>query len=240
VSQKSRSAGGPEWRDEWARVLEAAKLRPAMFIGGTKAGHWYAVREPLRLVWQAYAVREPLSASVHLSPTQYLVRCFAGPLVRPIQRMFKFGDTPVLGGGWAEPLGRIRSDRSRRITGAQSPLRGWRDRFGSATGPLLDSPMMPRYLARRFAIGYRVDGGMWCQTFESGWPCSAPALVTDDSPVGMIAAGELDSQWFTGLPFGLDEVAKLDAMEHVSVEWHDRDDILPDGTLSVDTVRGWI
>jgi hypothetical protein len=100
--------------------------------------------------------------------------------------------------------------------------------------------MYPLVLARRFAIGYRVDKGMWCQTFDKGWPQSNPCLLAAPSPVGLLAAAELDAEWFTGLPFGEKDVQALAAMPQVTVEWHPNDDLLPDGPLMVESVRHWI
>jgi hypothetical protein len=228
------------WHEQRATWLETARRRPAMFIGATETAHRLAVREPLRLVWEAKAFRKPTSAFVLLSPTQYVVRCYTGPLVRPIQQMFSWGDKPVLDEGWQETHDRIVDERTYRILNDLPRLRGWRDRFGSATGPRLSSPMFPLWLAQRFAIGYRVDIGMWCQTFENGWPQSEPRLLTVPSPVGLLAAAQLDAQWFPGLPFNEKDVALLATMPHVTVEWHTSDDLLSDIPLSVETVRGWL
>ncbi len=228
------------WREQRAASLEMAKQHPAMFITEPTKAHRFAVREPLRLVWGAKAFRRPVSAFILLSPTQYVVRCYTGPLVRPIQQMFPWGNTPVLDDGWGEPGNRIVNERTYRILNDLSRLRGWRDHFGSSTGPRLNSPMAPVWLAQRFAIGYCVDTGIWCQTFEKGWPQSEPHLLTDPSSVGLLVAAKLDAEWFTGLPFGEKEVAVLAAMPHVTVEWHGTDDLLPDGPLSTESVRAWI
>lgn len=228
------------WREQWAKHLEAARLRPAMFISEVATAHRFAVREPLRLVWVAQAFRKPVSATVLLSPTQYVVRCYTGPLVRPIQSMFSFADKPILDEGWHEHRKGIQDEYVHRIMNDLPRLRGWRKRFGCSTGPSLNSPMYPLVLARRFAIGYHVDQGMWCQTFDKGWPQSEPRLLTDPSSVGLLAAAELDAEWFTGLPYGEKEVAGLTAMPNVTIEWHDTDDLLPDGPLSIEHVQDWI
>jgi hypothetical protein len=154
--------------------------------------------------------------------------------------MFSFENAPVIGEGWRELREQITNEYVSRIFNDLPGLRGWRKWFGSSTGPKLNSPMYPLVLARRFAIGYRVDKGMWCQTFEAGWPQSEPCLITDPSPVGLFVAAELDAQWFKGLPFGEKEAAGLAAMPHVTVKCHPTDDLLPDGPLSLDHVREWI
>lgn len=208
-----------------------------MYIGPTAAAHLHAVWEPLRLVWKAQAFRRPQSARVLLSPTQFVVRCDTGPLVRPIQQMFSFGDKPLLDEGWKEVREQIRREPVSRIFNDRPPLRGWRKYFGCPTGPTLGSPMYRQVLARRFAIGYRVDQGMWCQTFENGWPLSDTRLLKDPSPVGLFVAAELDAQWFTGLPFGTRNVEVLAATPYVTVQWHEADDLLPDGPLSIDYIK---
>ncbi len=154
--------------------------------------------------------------------------------------MFPWGDTPVLDGGWHKPHNHIIDERSYRLFYDLPRLRGWRDRFGSSTGPTLYSPLHPLVLAQRFAIGYRVDRGMWCQTFQNGWPVSTPSRLLVPSSVGLLAAAELDPQWFTGLPFGEKEVAILAGMPHVTVAWHGKDDLLPVGSLLMEIVQDWI
>jgi hypothetical protein len=91
--------------------------------------------------------------------------------------------------------------------------------------------MMPVSLARRFSVGYRVDAGMWFQSSEHGWPKAEPCLLTEPSPVGLFVAAELDDTYFTGLPFGPADVAVLEGIPNVTVEWHENDDLFDDGRM---------
>ena len=89
-----------EWKRHWSEVLANARQRPPRFIGPQDRAHIIAIREPLRLVWEAKAFRNPVSASVLRSPHQYIVHCMTGPLLRPIQRTFSFQGARVIGEDW--------------------------------------------------------------------------------------------------------------------------------------------
>lgn len=221
-----------QWEQEWRENIKAAKLRPAMFVGGTATAHKYALSEPLRLVWEAKAFRRPQSASILLSPHQYVLRCFTGPLVRPIQKMFSWEGKRILPEGWFEAMRPLSDAWVDSILQDLPRLRGWRKSFGCSTGPRLDSPMYAFLLARRFIIGYRVDDGMWCQTFESGWPQTVPFLVKEPSPVGLLVAAELEKEWFQDLPFSESDAQLPPSRSYANVEWHTQDDLIGADSLT--------
>ncbi|MDQ2731956.1 MAG: hypothetical protein M3Y56_09875 [Armatimonadota bacterium] len=246
-----------DWERKWGDILLSAKRHPALFIDHLQAAHLHAVHETLRLVWLGKVFERAVSATVFLSPTQYVVRCLTGPLLPIIQEFFPFNGERLLSDGWCMPWDvppEVEESLRRRL-----PKGSW---FGGPTGPWLSSPMNPLYLARRFGICIRTEAGLWSQGFEKGWPESRPFLVDDDSPVGLLAAGELDPEWFTGLPFRADDAERLLSISyenpgsqapgnlpledgiyhfrHVTIEWHSEDDLLGEDAWFPDGLRRWL
>ena len=222
------------WEQRWREMLQLAARRPTMFIGSQDQGHRYPISDALKLVGKAQAFSHPVRTIVALSPTQYVVRCESGPLLPAIEKLIEWKGKRVLTDEWNGIGEKIMDGRTRR------PLKGWRYAFTGPIGPRLGSPTNPVVFAHRLIYGVRTRAGLRCQAFEAGWPTSVPFIITDPSPMGLITAAALDSQWYTGLPFGEREVEAWGAMPNVSVQWHPQDDLLDDLSMSPDGVRQWL
>jgi hypothetical protein len=88
------------------------------------------------------------------------------------------------------------------------------------------------YLADRGVLALRTSAGLWCQSYDQGWPTTPPYLVTDTGhDIGLMVAAALNPQWCTGLPYTLEAVQEAipeAARPFVTVEWHPEDDLLPE------------
>jgi hypothetical protein len=92
------------------------------------------------------------------------------------------------------------------------------------------SPLL--YLADRGALAIRTRAGLWCQSYEQGWPTTPPYLVTEAGHgVGLMMAVALNPQYCPGLPFTREAVEQIipeAARPQVTLEWHEEDDLVPD------------
>jgi hypothetical protein len=228
------------WKVEWHTRLEMAKKYPALFTGSETGGHRNAVNGPLRLVWEAKAFRDPRKTTLHLSPTQYIVQCNTGPLLHPIQKMYKFGRKRMLWDEWHEVDNKLHDEMWGRLVENRPRLRGWRRSFTSCCGVRLWHPMTPVGLAHRFAIAYNTDEGFWCQSFEEGWPTGDPFLIAKTSPTGLFVAGALNPEWFTGLPFTAEDTEIWSAQPYLSIEWHPVDDLVGSECLRPEGLNQWL
>jgi hypothetical protein len=71
-----------QWKAERDWILQAAKKRPAMWLGPKDQEHLIAIQATLGLVWIAKILRQAQQATVFLSPHQFVIRCESGPLLR--------------------------------------------------------------------------------------------------------------------------------------------------------------
>jgi len=241
----------------WAEVREHAQTRPAMYVGNQATAHRTAIVECLRLVWQAKVFRHPQSVRIDLSPRQYIVRAMAGPLIRPIQQIYTFGNGETLSYPWGDQnrayFSRVAQEDEQCgiVFSKMRHRRGWRYCFSGPTGPRLGEPGYSFTLARRGAWGLRTDDGLWCEAYQEGAPVGKPFLLSEPSPVGLVVAADLDPQWFTGLPFTEEDVQKFadTSYRHVITtriqkpspnwtygeivtRWHPNDDLVSDRTLT--------
>ncbi len=255
----------PSLIDAWSEMLQHARSRPSMWIGDSATAHRHLVNVPFRLVWQARLFRKPQRVRVDLSTHQCVVRCDTGPLIRLVQRMLDFPGGRMLGDAWANES---RADNA-RFHAEQTALgvpfdngkykRSWRYSFSGPTGPRLDWVASNALLARRLSWGLRTDQGLWCQSFDGGWPLGAPFLVENASPVGLIVLTDLDPRWWTGLPYKIEDVAQLQGSSHrqqgledrwkpeppwttgeIVVEWHAGDSLRTEGPLTAEELRRWL
>jgi hypothetical protein len=84
--------------------------------------------------------------------------------------------------------------------------------------------------AERGVLAIRSGAGLWCQSYEEGWPVNAPFRSELAGDTGLMIAASLTPDWFTGLPFTMEGVERFIpdvARSHVELEWHESDDLLP-------------
>lgn len=249
-------------RYTWEEEREHAQTRPAMYIGSQENGHTSAMREALRLVWQARVFRHPKAVTIDLSPTQYIVRAECGPLIRPIQQIFTLGNGERLSTPWREQGNKyfsqiVQEDEQRGIPFSQMRHRRvWRYCLCGPTGPRLDWPAHPYILASSLVWGLRNDEGLWCEAYKDGLPFGNPFCLRESSSIGLLVAADLDPQWFTGLPFTKNDGRIFTEMSHrpikmtewqkplpdwtpgdIIVNWHSQDNLITDETLTADGLR---
>ena len=207
----------------WVRSLAAARRRPDTYQGGGDAHLSSGVTEPLRLAWEYRALENPELATIHVSPHQYHCLCQAGPLAEPIAQQVVWSEQDLL----LTALGEMQS----RLDHMPQE---WARPFWSATAHFAGFSSL-LFLADRGALAIRTSEGLWCQTYERGWPMTPPFLAdSNHSPAGLMVTAALNPRWCPGLPFtpqavqgAIPEVAR----PHVSVRWHAEDDILPACTV---------
>jgi len=246
----------------WAEERQHAETRPAMYIGDPATAHRVAVVECLRLVWQAKVFRRIQSVTIDLSPTQYVVRVQCGPLIRAIQRNFRFGTGKTLGEPWyadnhaySEMMAREEKERGVDYRWKRWNS-GWRYCFCGPLGPRLDAPDMPFIFAHLLVWGVRTDAGMWCEGWADAAPAGKPFLCGQPSPIGLLAAAHLESQWFTGLPFTEADAQWFRDLSHrhqwshpeheprrfwtpgeIIARWHPEDDLVTSTMLTAEGLR---
>lgn len=182
-----------------------------MYVGASALGA--PIAGTLRAVWQLKALRNPTRARLLISPFQYHLRIEAGPLAGPIQRAVDWKTCDHLDLTLTRTAKEARLDRYHRSTVS----------FVSFTAPLI--------LTDRAVFAIRTDAGLWCQSYEHGWPKMPPFLLKDAAPsVGLMVAASLSPKWFPDLPYTLEAVERHIpeiARPHVTVEWHPEDDLVP-------------
>jgi hypothetical protein len=86
-------------------------------------------------------------------------------------------------------------------------------------------------LADRTVVAVRTSSGLWCQSYENGWPTRPPYRIVDAGHTdGLMVAAQLNQAYCPGLPFTPEDVERAipeAARPHVTVEWHPEDDLLP-------------
>jgi hypothetical protein len=204
------------FRQEWALRVEHARSRPTMHVGNVHTAHHLPISSALGLMWRAKAFRNPGVSHVILSPTQFLIRCEAGPLIRPIQSLYTFGGGHTLGEPWraeGQPyFERLnREDKAKGLTWSRHRCRrGWRYCFSGPTGPRLAEPSSLWPMAKRLTWGVKTNEGLWCETYEDQRPVAKPFLIPQTSKYGVFVMGDLDPALCTGLPYTQWEVTKLE------------------------------
>jgi hypothetical protein len=88
------------------------------------------------------------------------------------------------------------------------------------------------YYAERGIMAIRTSAGLWCQSYEQGWPKTPPYRVVDNPQgLGLMVATALTPEHYPGLPFTLEAVEQAipeAARPYVTIEWHPEDDLLPE------------
>jgi hypothetical protein len=92
------------WKVERDRILQAAKIRPAMYLGPQGCEHLCAIQDALGLVWIAKIFRQAQQATVFLSPHQFVIRCETGPILRSIRKILSWQGKEILTSDWSEEL----------------------------------------------------------------------------------------------------------------------------------------
>jgi hypothetical protein len=237
----SEIQGEEQWRADWQSMLESAKQRPAMYIGGLQSAHYTALFQPLNLCLRAQAFESLKNISVHLSPTQYVVIANCGPLVCEIEEMFQWReDAHDIADGWHDKMREISHKCAADFLKNGVRADGWLGEFSSSTGTGLDGPIIPGILAYRLVVSYRVSHGYWCQGYTNGWPTPRPFVFEKKSSVGLVAAASLDPEWFTGLPFVRDRAHEILAKSGVAIKWHDADDMIPSELSTEELLQKWL
>jgi hypothetical protein len=180
-----------QWKEEKDRILQAAKKRPAMWLGLKGREHLLAITETLGLVWIATVFRQARQARVFLSPHQFVIRCETGPILRSIQKILSWQGKEILTSGWGPELSQHLGPDTLR-----NHRKGWRFYHFCKTAiriPRLDG-LAP--FASRFYIGVRTKEGFWAQTFTEGMPDTPPLLISQPSSVGLLLGAALTDEWF--------------------------------------------
>jgi hypothetical protein len=234
-------------QNPWADVLRCARKRPAMYIGSEEAGHVWAVTWTMRLLWQTASFADVRRAAVRLSRKQYVLRGESGPVANGIEPLVDWEGCGVLfnellrvGGDLLRRAGdmALAESAGRAADDALEWMRRYSDEhicFGNFGHPL--------YLADRGVLAIRASAGLWCQTYEHGWPRTPPFLVQSSAPVGLVVAASLNSEYFTGLPFRLEEVEVAlpdEARPHVRLEYRPEDDLVPERLLEPANFAEWL
>lgn len=221
-------------KSQWETVLGLARLRPSMFIGGADVAHEHAIRYPLNFFWKSHTFEGPRTATVICSPTQYIVVCNSNALLQTIVDLVD----------WKQEL-LVKSFSLLReyLRGLPEPRLAWQEFLTSASGPNLEMLIQPFYLAKGFLIAFKANTGYWFQSYENGWPTTIPLLSTFSSEVGLLVAGNLNCEWFNGLPFTSSDVEELipkALRSRVTTKWHPKDDLVNILPTSVETFDNWM
>jgi len=186
----------------WGEVLTGARERPDSYIGPPSEDHFLALQAPLRYLNDVRAFERSCSLYIVCSPTQYVLRFAAGPLLKRIEDLADWNTDRML----------------IDILLNSMTMRAFQIGFWTVE------------LAERFFVGITSSAGFRCQTYREGWPTTDVLLLQESSPYSFIIAGQLTSEWFTGLPFTAEDVQKaISSRPILQITWEMRasDDLLP-------------
>ncbi len=200
-----------------------------MFIGSATNGHLHrCIADPLRLIWEKRLFARPRDAVLIASSDQIHLRCRCGPMRAGIASMVQWDTCDVL-------IRELWDVQRKALHSASGPLRLLQDPTLHLAGFAL-----PLCLADLGAIGIRTRTGLWCQTYQAGWPTTAPFLVpAGRSGTGLMIAAALPARWFTGLPFtaaSIESTIPDAARQHVAVVWHEASQVIHPCTRSADCI----
>lgn len=191
----------------WGDMLTLARNRPTMFIGNRLEAHVLALGGAIRYLTTTLPFLGPLSIHITCAPTQYIVRCTAGPLLEVIEHAVDWNEDRML------------------IDLLQDPY------FNRTQGVTCQYGIHAVYLSKRFFVGIASQLGFRYQTYQNGWPTTDVLLSKDATSYSFVIAAQLTSEWFTGLPFKQNELqATINEYRSIKVTWEMRvsDTILPD------------
>lgn len=255
-----------QWKEERDRILQAAKKRPAMYLGHKDYGYRVAIQEILGLVWIAKVFRQAQQATVFLSPHQFIIRCETGPILHSIQNILSWRGKELLTSGWGEEL----SQHLGPLT-VINDRRGWRFYHFCKTAIRVSHLDLLAPFASRFYIGVRTKEGFWAQTFTEGLPDTPPLLISQSSSVGLLLGAALTDEWFK-LPIVEEEIRNslyfpLDAsafrkvppgrgeggsewkytmrkrnifFPNTEVKWRESDSLIADSSDSAEEIKQWL
>jgi hypothetical protein len=217
------------------------RLPLAIWMGHPPTAHLDALCAAIRLLWIAQPYRAPLAARLAVTPTQFLTVCSAGSLSPMIARTMSGALT-------VRPISSnlsIAADEVSEFLALTHPFgpARWQAAFTRANGPLLDVIGMHYYLLRRAVLWMRLGRTGRCQAYEAGVPQEPPRRGKLPADAALILGEELDETIYPGLPFTPEAVAAAlpeEARPHVTLEWHERDDILPSPWPSGAALLEWL
>jgi hypothetical protein len=221
--------------DPWVKILRVACEKPEFYIGPRPIAHLIPITQLLSLTWETKAFVTSGAATLAFSRTQCLARCEIGPLISQIEGLMDWENSDIL-------FDDLLSAGRRLVLKAREEEEEWLEPFRSPTfgfgqfGAAL-------YLADRGLLAIRTRAGLWCQAYERGWPTTAPVLLQNDSPVGMVMAAALSPEIFTGLPYTSEQVEAAvpkAAQSHVRLEYRPTDDLVTEHILRPAHVRDWL
>lgn len=189
---------GLEYTRNWGEVLTGARESPRDCISAPSE----ELKAPLRYLNDVRVFEHSRSLSIACSPTQYVIRLAAGPLLKKIEHLADWNTDRML----------------IDILINTMPLRAFQIGF------------WPVLLAERFFVGITSEAGFRCQTYRDGWPTTEVLLLRERSSYSFIIAGQLTSKWFPGLPFTEEDVQKaISSRPNLQITWEMRasDDLLP-------------
>jgi hypothetical protein len=197
-----------QWKEEKDRILQAAKKRPAMWLGPKGREYLNAIQDALGLVWIAKVFRQAQQATVFLSPHQLVIRCETGPILRSIQKILSWQGKEILTSEWSKELSEHLGPDTFR-----NHRKGWRFYHFCKTGVRISRLDILAPFASRFYIGIRTKEGFWAQTFTEGTPDTPPLLISQPSSVGLLLGAVLTDEWFK-LPLVEEEVRNSLYLSH--------------------------
>jgi hypothetical protein len=211
-SSSTNNFGAGDTELKWDDVLTNARRRPGVFIGSPSDAHLEALRGAITFLIVTRPFEQPFAVHIVCSPTQYVFRCSAGPLLKVIERSVEWNTDRML-------VDLLRDPHFNRTQGTP---------FGFG--------MHPVHLAERFFVGIASRSGFRHQTYREGWPTTDVLVLEEKSPYSFVIAGQLTPEWFTGLPFRWKDVkAVVTEFPSVHITWEMRssDDILPQNSDSM-------
>jgi hypothetical protein len=224
--------------DPLVEALRGVALRPGMYTGDTERGHLTPVRHSLELLWEKGAFAEPRHSLIVVSPHQVHLLHHSGPVAETIERIVPWERADLL----FLSIDEFPADRSMLDE-------RW-DRFYGGPHGGFGNFAMALWVAEYGALAVRTSAGLWCQAYRRGWPVMPPRLLVDsDSRTGLMLAASFSPRWFSGLPYSpesIDACIRQAARPHVTVEWHDDDDIIrachPDSAclLHEENLHSWL
>jgi hypothetical protein len=209
------------WSKRLVDLREYVKVRPSMILGALDMAHLtLGIHRPLRLMYDKPTFENPESALLRVSPSQVHCMCESGPLSSQIEHLIDWGEWDVL-------LQAFRQIHRELHRGPGT----WALPFCEPTFHFDQAAYIVTF-AERGAVAIRTSAGLWCQSYERGWPTTPPFLVQDaGSRVGLMVVAALSPDWFPGLPFTRQAVEKAIpdyAQPYVRLEWHPEDDLVPE------------
>lgn len=180
----------------WRQWLSEARAHPSFFIGSECHAHLIAIMEPLRMIYWAKIFENVRSVEITMSPTEFRLKCYSGPLVRQAAGLIPWRDCDRL-------VEELDTTGVRLIEDARSGRRGADQRFRHVSLGFIGVSLL---LARYGTLSVRASDGFFAQSYVDGWPVAPPSDAPNPEELGLSLSAALDKQWFTSLPFDIEEL----------------------------------